>query len=370
MAAIDALPDRDQGRRAGGRQGRRDRRRRGAGAGRAGGDARGAALRRRPGRRRGVPRRRRAVAARALRRRDRAPAGTRARLQADRRRRRGPNTGGMGAYSPVAGDRRRDCVERIARTSTSRSSTSCARRGTPFHGVLYAGLMLTAAGPRVLEFNVRFGDPETQAVLPRLRSDLLDLMQRATRRAGSAGVALEWDARAAVTVVLASRGYPAVLVLGRRHPRAWTRRREEVEVTHAGTAARGRRRRDRGRAGAQRDGARRDHPCRPRAAYAAADVIRFDGRQLRRDIADMNHERIRQPSDRESRSRPSSRASRSTRRSSASSWAPRATCPPWRPRRRSSTSAGSATRCASCRRTAIPTPSPSTPATPSCAACG
>ena len=74
-----------------------------------------------------------------------------------------------------------------------------ARRGTPFHGVLYAGLMLTADGPQVLEFNVRFGDPETQAVLPRLRSDLLDLLQRATRPGGLAGAALEWDPRSAVT---------------------------------------------------------------------------------------------------------------------------------------------------------------------------
>ena len=85
-----------------------------------------------------------------------------------------------------------------------------ARRGTPFHGVLYAGLMLTDDGPKVLEFNVRFGDPETQAVLPRLKSDLLDLLQR-DHDAGRAARAptLEWDERAAVTVVLASRGYPA-----------------------------------------------------------------------------------------------------------------------------------------------------------------
>src|SRR5205823_2460223 len=79
-----------------------------------------------------------------------------------------------------------------------------ARRGTPFHGVLYAGLMLTARGPKVLEFNVRFGDPETQAVLPRLRSDLLDLLMRAARSGGLAGAQLDWDERYAVTVVLAS----------------------------------------------------------------------------------------------------------------------------------------------------------------------
>ena len=92
---------------------------------------------------------------------------------------RGPNTGGMGSYSPVPGiDRAR--LEEMARTIHQPVVDELRHRGTPFHGVLYAGLMLTADGPRVLEFNVRFGDPETQAVLPRLRSDLLDLLLRAT----------------------------------------------------------------------------------------------------------------------------------------------------------------------------------------------
>jgi phosphoribosylamine--glycine ligase len=159
-----------------------------------------------------------------------------------------------------------------------------ARRGTPFHGVLYAGLMLTADGPKVLEYNVRFGDPETQAVLPRLRSDLLDLLLRATRPGGLAGARLEWDARAAVTVVLASRGYPessssgdTISGLDRVPP--------GVELTHAGTAERNG---DVVTAGgrvlnvtALGDGL---GPARE-AAYAAADMIAFDGRQLRRDIA-------------------------------------------------------------------------------------
>jgi phosphoribosylamine--glycine ligase len=195
----------------------------------------------------------------------------------------GPNTGGMGSYSPVP-EVDDALVERIRADVHQPVIDELARRGTPFHGVLYAGLMLTADGPQVLEFNVRFGDPETQAVLPRLRSDLLDLLQRATRPGGLAGAVLEWDARTAVTVVLASRGYPAssssgdvISGLDRLPP--------EVEVTHAATA--------------ERDGdvvtaggrvlnvtalgestrAAREH------AYAAADVIRFDGRQLRRDIA-------------------------------------------------------------------------------------
>jgi phosphoribosylamine---glycine ligase len=195
----------------------------------------------------------------------------------------GPNTGGMGSYSPVP-EVDDAFVERIRAEVHQPVVDELARRGTPFHGVLYAGLMLTADGPKVLEFNVRFGDPETQAVLPRLRSDLLDLLQRATRRGGLAGATLEWDTRSAVTVVLASRGYPVSSSSGDVIT-GLDRVPSEVEITHAGTAQRGD---DVVTAGgrvlnvtALGDGTRaaREH------AYAAADVIRFDGRQLRRDIA-------------------------------------------------------------------------------------
>jgi len=197
---------------------------------------------------------------------------------------RGPNTGGMGAYSPVDGidDSFLDQVRAAVHQPVL---DELARRGTPFHGVLYAGLMLTPGGGfDVLEYNVRFGDPETQAVLPRLRSDLLDLLVRATRPGGLDGAALEWDARAAVTLVLASRGYPESSSSGdaiaglERVPAA-------VELTHAGTA--------------ERDGALVTAggrvlnvtalgdgvPAARAAAYAAADVIAFEGRQLRGDIA-------------------------------------------------------------------------------------
>jgi phosphoribosylamine--glycine ligase len=195
----------------------------------------------------------------------------------------GPNTGGMGSYSPVP-EVSDALVEEIRATVHQPVVDELARRGTPFHGVLYAGLMLTGAGPRVLEFNVRFGDPETQAVLPRLRSDLLDLMQRATRPGGLAGAALEWDPRSAVTVVLASGGYPASSSSG-DVIHGLDIVPDEVEVTHAGTQAvdgdivtAGGRVLNVTALGETTQDARTH-------AYAAADVIRFDGRQLRRDIA-------------------------------------------------------------------------------------
>jgi len=197
----------------------------------------------------------------------------------------GPNTGGMGSFSPVPGiDAER--VAQFAALVHQPVVDLLRERGTPFAGVLYAGIMLTADGPKVLEYNTRFGDPETQAVLPRLKSDLLDVLEAAARPGGLAGVSLEWAEECAVTIVLASAGYPASsssgdVISGLDDVPAG------VEVTHAGTAtARGG---DEivtagGRvlnvtalgptAAAARD-----------AAYAALEGIEFGGRQWRRDIA-------------------------------------------------------------------------------------
>ena len=195
----------------------------------------------------------------------------------------GPNTGGMGAFSPVPGID--DAfLERVRLEVHQPMLDELARRGSPFHGVLYAGLMLRGDGFDVLEYNVRFGDPETQAVLPRLRSDLLDLMVRATSRGGLEGAALEWDPRASVTVVLASAGYPVSSSSGDAIS-GLERVPGEIELTHAGTASRdGELVTAGGRVlnvTALGDGV----PAARAAAYAAADVIEFDGRQLRRDIA-------------------------------------------------------------------------------------
>jgi phosphoribosylamine--glycine ligase len=159
-----------------------------------------------------------------------------------------------------------------------------ARRGTPFHGILYAGLMLGESTPKVLEFNVRFGDPETQVVLPRLRSDLLALLLAATEPGGLAGVELEWDPRAAVCVVLASRGYPASASAGDAID-GLAALPAGTEVFHAGTAERD------GRvvtAGGRVLGVTAlggDRAAARSAAYAAAGMITFEGFQLRRDIA-------------------------------------------------------------------------------------
>jgi phosphoribosylamine--glycine ligase len=197
---------------------------------------------------------------------------------------RGPNTGGMGSYSPVPEiDAAR--AKEISTTVHQPVLDELARHGIPFHGVLYAGLMMTGDGPKVLEFNVRFGDPETQAILPRLQSDLLDLLEAATIPGGLHGAALEWSSQAAVTVVLASRGYPESSSSGDVIT-GLDRVPADVVVTHAGTAraADGSIVTAGGRVlsvTALGDGiaAARD------AAYAAADMIEFPGKQLRRDIA-------------------------------------------------------------------------------------
>ncbi len=118
----------------------------------------------------------------------------------------GPNTGGMGAYSPAP-----ILTEKLYKTVESRIIEpvirGMQRNGTPFKGVLYAGLMVTAEGPMVLEFNVRFGDPETQAILPRMKSDLVELMLASCEERLDT-VKLRWDKRSCVCVVMSSGGYP------------------------------------------------------------------------------------------------------------------------------------------------------------------
>ncbi|MFT4035591.1 MAG: phosphoribosylamine--glycine ligase [Patulibacter sp.] len=199
----------------------------------------------------------------------------------------GPNTGGMGAFSPVPGVDPQTLAQYSA-TVHQPIVDELARRGTPFHGVLYAGLMLTADGPKVLEYNTRFGDPETQVVLPRLRSDLAALMLAAATPGGLEGAQLDVDPRAAVTVVLASAGYPASASKGDAISGVEAAGAlEDVVVFHAGT--------DGGAAGRPlvTAGGRvlavtalgEDLSRARERAYAGAEAITFDGRQLRGDIA-------------------------------------------------------------------------------------
>ena len=202
---------------------------------------------------------------------------------------RGPNTGGMGAYSPVAGLSESDVMD-LSYFLQQPIVDWMRARGTPYHGVLYAGLMLTADGPRVLEFNVRFGDPETQAVLPRMESDLLDLMLRAVRPGGlieedPTQPLSWWSPDWAVTVVLASAGYPASSSSG--DPLAGLERvPDEVEITHAGTesAPDGTILTAGGRV-LNVTGFGPDSESARESAYAAAQMISFEGMQLRGDIA-------------------------------------------------------------------------------------
>jgi phosphoribosylamine--glycine ligase len=196
----------------------------------------------------------------------------------------GPNTGGMGSYSPVRGIDR-EHAEALALVVHQPIVDELRRRGTPYHGVLYAGLMMTADGPKVLEYNCRFGDPETQAVLPRLRSDVLELLEGSTRAGGLGGVEVEWSDEWAVTVVLASAGYPETSSVGDEIHGLRSIDSLEVELLHAGTAQRGSRLvTDGGRVLSVTGIARTPEQAREHA-YSAAGRIQFDGKQMRNDIA-------------------------------------------------------------------------------------
>jgi phosphoribosylamine--glycine ligase len=197
---------------------------------------------------------------------------------------RGPNTGGMGSYSPVP-NIGREHAEVLARAVHQPIVDELRRRGTPYHGVLYAGLMMTADGPRVLEYNCRFGDPETQAVLPRLRSDLLELLVQAMTPGGLADAKLEWSDAWAVTVVLASRGYPETSSSGDEISGLRAIDSLEVEVLHAGTAERDGKIVTAGGRVLNVTGIGASAAEARDRAYAAAERVEFDGKQMRHDIA-------------------------------------------------------------------------------------
>lgn len=196
---------------------------------------------------------------------------------------RGPNTGGMGAYSPapVMDDRAQDEVMKRIVIPVVKAMAS---EGKPYRGVVYAGLMITREGPKVLEFNSRFGDPEAQAILPRLGEDLLPLLAAAASGAGLSQ-AVRWRPETAVCVVLASGGYPGDYQTGK--PVAGIEEAEavsEVTVFHAGTAMRD------GTlvtAGGRVLGVTAlgpDIPVAIERAYSALGRICFEGMHYRKDI--------------------------------------------------------------------------------------
>jgi phosphoribosylamine--glycine ligase len=195
----------------------------------------------------------------------------------------GPNTGGMGAVAPVPGlapDEVEALVDQVHRPVLA----ELARRGSPFVGLLYAGLMLTEEGPRVLEFNCRFGDPETQAVLPLVEGDLLEALAAASR-GELAGTALAAAAGAAVTVVVAAGGYPASDDRGSPIDGIAAAEAEGALVFQAGTALHdGKVVTNGGRVLAVTGRGDTVEAARA-AAYAGAGRISFAGARYRRDVA-------------------------------------------------------------------------------------
>jgi phosphoribosylamine--glycine ligase len=204
---------------------------------------------------------------------------------------RGPNTGGMGSYSPVPGIEP-EHSEALAMAVHQPIVDELRRRGTPYHGVLYAGLMMTESGPKVLEYNCRFGDPETQAVLPRLRSDLIEVIDRSVAPGGLAGMELEWSSSWAVTVVLASRGYPESSSRGDTISGLRSIDSLETEILHAGTAEEDGRIVTAGGRVLNVTGIGATPALARARAYEAAERITFDGKQMRTDIAARAVERV------------------------------------------------------------------------------
>ncbi len=194
----------------------------------------------------------------------------------------GPNTGGMGGYSPVSffGP---DAVDGAVAAVLAPVVKTLREDGTPYRGCLYAGLMVGPSGVQVLEFNARFGDPEAQVVLPRLESDLVPLLE-ATARGALGDVNPTWSARSSVGVVLASRGYPGTYPTGYPIEGLGTIERD-VFVFHAGTSS--------GPSGYLTAGGRvvtvvalGDSMAEARArAYRNVDRIRFQGMSYRHDLA-------------------------------------------------------------------------------------
>ncbi len=197
----------------------------------------------------------------------------------------GPNTGGMGCFSPVSLPT--GLVDGVIDDVVRPVLGELARRAIDYRGFLYVGLVLTAAGPRVLEFNCRLGDPETQVVLPRLRGDFGALLMAAATGEGLADMTVRWWEKSAVDVVLAAPGYPEATHAGDPiHGLHLVTHLDDVLVFHSGTRLKGDQVVTSGGRVVNVVGMGENLATARRHAYDAAALIGFDGKQYRTDIAD------------------------------------------------------------------------------------
>jgi phosphoribosylamine--glycine ligase len=199
----------------------------------------------------------------------------------------GPNTGGMGSYSPVAGLGAAE-VEQLVEAVHQPVLDELVSRGAPFVGLLFAGVMLTDDGPRVLEFNCRFGDPETQSLMPRLEGDLLETLAAAAHGDLSA-VNIAVGETAAVTVVIAAGSYPAAGDVGTPIEGIADAEAAGALVFQAGTALKGDRLVTSGGRILNVTGVAEDVSAARERAYEACELISFPGMRYRRDIAAVAH---------------------------------------------------------------------------------
>jgi phosphoribosylamine--glycine ligase len=195
----------------------------------------------------------------------------------------GPNTGGMGAFSPVPGLVNQRTEDEIVRRIVVPTLSGLVHEGRPYTGLLYMGLMLTDAGPKVLEYNVRFGDPECQALMPRLNSDLVEICL-ASIEGRLDGIDLEWDPRVSVCITLASGGYPGDYRSGLPITGLEDAAARGATVFHAGTKNTDGRLVTAGGRVLSVVGLGTDLDQARSIAYAACDVLAFQGKHCRRDI--------------------------------------------------------------------------------------
>ncbi|EDY19975.1 phosphoribosylamine/glycine ligase [Chthoniobacter flavus Ellin428] len=195
----------------------------------------------------------------------------------------GLNTGGMGTFSPPSKLLTPELEERVRREVLDPFIAGLKKDGLDFRGMLFPGLMITADGPKVLEFNCRFGDPETQVLLTRLESDLVDLLE-ATIDRRLAQTKAQWKTDSAVCVVMASGGYPGSYASGKAIT-GLEQSQDGITVFHAGTKAEGGKTLTAGGRVLGVTALAGDLAAARQRAYAAVDGIQFEGRQFRRDIA-------------------------------------------------------------------------------------